>query len=295
MLKHLFASTCLLLAGCSAPSPLPTSTQAFWKDMEEASPVVVKGKLLVMGSHRHGGIHPLLTPLHGDAIVFKDPAGTTIKTISSTLAACAATTTPNNVLLTCANDAYAAHGNEVVLMTLDNTLNVVEERNLFAAPAGTVIDNTSLASDGTNWVLAYQNAPFSMFTGMGGHYTTSFMTSTDLKTWKPLGKNISGHYSAAPSLKYAEGWWYVLTTAQTTKSSRPLETVVTRTKDFRTFSKPQVLLKAPQGSVCACDADMVELNGLTAITYNVGDQEALGDVVLQVLEMPMGQLLRHYF
>lgn len=157
------------------------------------------------------------------------------------------------------------------------------ETNVYTAPAGVTIYNTSVTKGPDKWVLVYE-------TNEGTNpFSARFLQSTDLATWTPVGGLMHGSfYSACPSIHYAEDGWYIVTYMW--NNGGTYETAIARTKDFVTISTFQGNpangltafhhLLSPDAHEGPNNSDfaMTEFNGKVYMVYLIGDQSTWGNI-----------------
>jgi alpha-L-fucosidase len=108
-------------------------------------------------------------------------------------------------------------------------------------------------------------------------FTTKFARSTDLLTWEKLPDATFGlnRYTACPWIQYADGFYYVVYLER--RSPRHFyETYITRSANLRDWelsgANPVLRASGLDEGINASDADLVEFEGKTHVTYAVGDQ-----------------------
>ncbi|MEO2047314.1 MAG: alpha-L-fucosidase [Pirellulales bacterium] len=132
--------------------------------------------------------------------------------------------------------------------------------------------NSSVCAGPDGFTLAYEsNDP--TYPG----FTTKFARSDDLETWSKLPDAIFGtnRYTACPTIRYVNGYYYVLY-LEHRRPSHVFETYVTRSKDLLTWelssANPVIAPTGLDEGINTSDADVVEFDGKTFLYYAVGDQ-----------------------
>ena len=132
--------------------------------------------------------------------------------------------------------------------------------------------NSSVCEGRDGFVMAYEsNDP------TYPPFTIKFATSPDLENWTKLPEAIFGtdRYTACPSVRYADGWYYVLYLEQRFPRHY-FVTYITRSKDLKTWERssanPVLIPSGIDDGVNASDPESIEFQGKTYLYYAVGDQ-----------------------
>ncbi|MEX0678706.1 MAG: alpha-L-fucosidase [Pirellulales bacterium] len=132
--------------------------------------------------------------------------------------------------------------------------------------------NSSICQGPDGFVMAYEsNDP------AYPAFTTKFARSKDLETWtnEPGAALGTNRYVACPTIRYANGYYYVFYLEQRTPRWY-FETHVARSGDLKTWYQsplnPVLSPRAIDDGINASDADVVEFQGKTHVYYAVGDQ-----------------------
>lgn len=109
-------------------------------------------------------------------------------------------------------------------------------------------------------------------------FTVKFAASHDLIHWTklPVDQGIYGtdRYTACPTIRYVEGWFYMFYLERPTEEWR-FETYLTRSRDLVHWEPSPVnpiLAPAPDEDINNSDIDFAELNGRMVIYYSWGNQ-----------------------
>lgn len=154
------------------------------------------------------------------------------------------------------------------------------EINVYTAPSGVKIYNTSVTRGSDKWIIAYE-------TDEGVPFSLRFLKSSDFSNWSKLGDLFhSTFYSACPSIDYVGNGNYIVTYMWL--NGGKWETAIARTSDFSTLetfqgnpssglSAYQQLL-SPDGHEGNNNSDfaMSEYNGKVYMVYLIGDQSTWG-------------------
>lgn len=132
--------------------------------------------------------------------------------------------------------------------------------------------NSSVCRGREGFVMAYEtNDPRSPA------FTVKFARSKDLEEWKTVAESQLGadRYAACPTIRYADGWYYLLYLEHRTPRWR-FETYIARSRDLASWElSPANPVLEPAGlndGINASDPDIVEFDGRTLLYYSVGDQ-----------------------
>jgi len=132
--------------------------------------------------------------------------------------------------------------------------------------------NSSVCKGSDGFVLAYEsNDP------TWPAFTTKFARSGDLETWTKLPDATFGtnRYTACPTVRYVNGYYYVLY-LENRRPSHVFETYVTRSKDLKTWelssANPVIAPRGLDEGINASDSEVVEFGGKTFVYFAVGDQ-----------------------
>ncbi len=141
-----------------------------------------------------------------------------------------------------------------------------------SANVGQTFYNSSMTPSPSGYTLAYEVCE----TGLEC-FSFRFLESPDLQTWTEVGQRYAPHYSACPTLRYVDGFFYAFYLA---KGEGKFFTVVARSTDLKSWTRsPHAILTpwvhAPNG-LNASDMDLVEFNGHLEIVFIDGNQTTTG-------------------
>lgn len=155
------------------------------------------------------------------------------------------------------------------------------EVNVYTAPAGVKIYNTSVTRGPDKWVIAYE-------TNEATAFSLRFLQSADFATWTAQGGLFHGSfYSACPSINYVGDGWYIVTYMW--NNAGTYETAIARTRDFVTLQTfqgnpangltafQQLLSPDAHEGPNNSDFSMTEHNGRVYMVYLIGDQSTWGN------------------
>ncbi|MHB9077454.1 MAG: alpha-L-fucosidase [Pirellulaceae bacterium] len=155
--------------------------------------------------------------------------------------------------------------------------------------------NSSLCQGPDGYVLAYEsNDP------AYPAFTIKFAQSTDLETWTKLPDATFGtdRYTACPTIRYANGFYYVFYLEQRTPRWF-FETYVTRSADLKQwYRSPLNPVLSPQqidDAINASDPDLVEFQGKTYLYYAVGNQLTWMNIKRATFPVPLADFLNAWY
>jgi beta-xylosidase len=130
-------------------------------------------------------------------------------------------------------------------------------------------------------------------------FTVKFAMSADLENWTKLPDAIFGadRYTACPSIRYANGCYYLLYTEHRTPRWF-FETHLARSKDLKQWelsSANPILTPGHNDGVNASDPDLVEFHGRTWLYYSVGDQRTWTKLKRAVYPGPLAEFFAGCF
>jgi len=154
--------------------------------------------------------------------------------------------------------------------------------------------NSSVCAGPDGFVMAYEsNDPrFPAF-------TIKFATSTNLTDWTKVPDTFFGtdRYAACPSLRYVDGWYYLLYL----EHRQPrwfFETYLARSRDLKSWelsAANPILTPGPGDGINASDPDIVEFNGQTQLYYSVGDQRTWSKLKRAIYPAPLRDFFQDAF
>ncbi|MCL4177446.1 MAG: hypothetical protein KJ072_06835 [Verrucomicrobia bacterium] len=154
--------------------------------------------------------------------------------------------------------------------------------------------NSSVCAGPDGFVMAYEsNDPqFPAF-------TVKFAVSTNLTDWSKLPDLCFGRdrYAACPSLRYVDGWYYLLYL----EHRQPrwfFETCLARSRDLKSWelsAANPILTPGPGDGINASDPDIVEFHGETQLYYSVGDQRTWSKLKRAIYPGPLRDFFRDAF
>jgi len=154
--------------------------------------------------------------------------------------------------------------------------------------------NSSVCRGPDGFVMAYEsNDP------RYPAFTIKFATSSNLTEWTKLSDAVFGtdRYTACPSLRFADGWYYMLYLEHRTPRWY-FETYVARSRDLKTWELSPanpVLSPGEHDGINASDPDIVEFGGRTFLYYSVGDQRTWSKLRRAVYAGTLGEFFGGWF
>jgi hypothetical protein len=130
-------------------------------------------------------------------------------------------------------------------------------------------------------------------------FTIVFAESTDLLTWRRMLLPVFApeRYTACPTLRYLDGWYYMLYLEHKTPAWR-FETYIVRSRDLAHWeASPRNPVLDPVGreDINASDVDLVEHRGAVHLWYGYGDQRGQGGITSARFAGTLREFLASYF
>lgn len=237
----------------SRPVIIPFETTSFvMQGVEETSPLVINGQVVIMGSARDDKVI-------GTKLVFKTLDGNMLAEVPTDIACASATVNPNGTINVIGVRNADKPGDKIIRLTLNDRFEIVEEKQIYENGSQLIYNVSEV-----NGIISYEVA-----NDTSGHPRIYFSNGRDVLA---IFDNL-GHYATTPTLKKLGDWYYLFFTAnrRINKNTYQNYSAVTRTQDFKSFAKPRELLSKP--GTCACDPDLVEFQGKTYLSYDEGSQQ----------------------
>lgn len=160
-----------------------------------------------------------------------------------------------------------------IQMTYTDDLSLWSEPvTIKTAVSGQTFFNTSVAPGPNGFVMAYEVCELNMQC-----FSFRFMESEDLKAWTDIGERYSLWYSACPTIRYLDGWYYVF---YLNMGEKQFFTVAARSRDLKNWQVSEHAVLTPwvhaPGSKNTSDFDFVEFNGHLEMVYIDGNQVTTG-------------------
>ncbi len=155
--------------------------------------------------------------------------------------------------------------------------------------------NSSVCKGPEGFILAYEsNDP--NYPG----FTIKFARSANLGTWAKLPNAAFGtnRYTACPTVRYSNGYYYVLY-LEHRLPSHVFETYVTRSKDLKVWelssANPVIAPTGLDEGINASDPEVVEYGGKTFVYFTVGDQLTWMNVKRAEFDGTLQQFYEHWY
>ena len=155
--------------------------------------------------------------------------------------------------------------------------------------------NSSVCAGPNGFVLAYESDDPAW-----PAFTVKFAQSKDLRNWTPVPDAIFGkkRYTACPSIRFANGYYYLLYT----EHRQPrwfFETYIARSKDLVAWelsgANPVLSPEALDDGINTSDLDLAEVAGKTWLYYAVGDQRTWMNIKRAVFNGSLTEFLESWF
>lgn len=187
--------------------------------------------------------------------------------------------------------------NEIRVISSVDLMNWSEPRVVYRAVKDQVIFNTSVANLFRGGVIAYEVSE----PGIEG-FAPRFLKSDDFENWIPAGELFRNEesflkggvkYSACPTLRYLDGYFYMTYLAH---QDNQFVTLVARSKDLISWEyadKPLFVPENGEGSNNS-DVDFVEALGNIYFLYHTGDQQTWGNLKRAKFHGSLRELLQQF-
>jgi hypothetical protein len=155
--------------------------------------------------------------------------------------------------------------------------------------------NSSVCTGPSGFVLAYESDDPAW-----PAFTVKFAQSKDLSNWTPVPGAIFGkkRYTACPSIRFANGYYYLLYT----EHRQPrwfFETYIARSKDLVAWelsgANPVLSPDAIDDGINTSDPDLTEVDGKTWLYYAIGDQRTWMNIKRAVFNGSLTEFLESWF
>ena len=207
----------------------------------------------------------------------------------------------NGVLYVFGTSNWSAAGNHVAMISTTDLVNWTSPITVFNTHvSGQTIFNTSIDKTPTGYVMAYEVSEPGLV-----DFSIRTATSTNLLSWTPVGVVVHPQsYAACPCIKYLNGWYYIVYLRNVDGG---FVSFIMRTNDFITYDYfngnakwPDYIqflshVSFPTEGNNNSDVGMIEHNGITYITYAVGDQQTWANVRTAVYLGTLEQLFKEFW
>jgi alpha-L-fucosidase len=244
----------------------------------ESTPFVWQGKLLYLISNR---------VTTGDLSIVDFETNTVIVSFAQDYFFSSAMVYNNTLYITAMKDNTIWIMSTTDLINFSTPIKVVSFTNCY---------NSSLCynPDSNKFILVYEvDKPRS--------FSIRFMESTDLINWTETGSFDIGTYSACPTIRYINGYyylWYLFISGGEPGNVNPwYVTNITRSTDLINwqYSYTDFLSPDSQEQNNTSDMDLCEFNGKVYILYSIGNQTTWASVTYAIFTGTLQELVNHYF
>lgn len=271
-MRSLLVVLYLLLTACSAkedgitfdgtlPGVIPTGPLV--NKFAETTPVLWNGNLVFVLADRTGS--------EGHAIQVIDASGTVLGSGPVGLGLISAIVEGGTLYVIGATDW--SRENQLVLTSTTDLTTWTAPRVIKTATRGWAFFNTSIARDPNGFVLAYETCESGRVC-----FSARFAHSRDLTTWRDIGGPFADTYTACPTIRYLNDYYYVFILV---RHQGKFVTAAARSKDLKNWTASKLKVLAPEAldnrSINASDLDFVEVNGKLEIVWINGDQVSWGN------------------
>ncbi len=158
--------------------------------------------------------------------------------------------------------------------------------------SGRKVYNTSVTKTDTGYTMAFETCEKGTEC-----FNVRFLKSTNLVNWTEQPRIFSSNeYAACPTIRFIDGVYYMMYLRD---FNGHWATVVVRSTDLSHWEgSPIVALSAlntPGETVNNSDADIIEINGQTHISYGIGDQASFSHIKYAHYNGTMKQFFMEFF
>lgn len=272
------------------PRPAMRDEGIVLRDVCEVSPFVWRGRLLLLVCHR-----PATWGKREDYSLSVNDAETheELTRFGTGYSLASASVQRDRVCVT-ASRSEANDWNDVTLFTSKDLKNWTQNVAI-VQETGEHLFNSSMCKSPDGYLIAYESNDPSY-----PAFTVKFARSNDLKSWTKLPEATFGtdRYTACPTVRYSDGYYYVLYLEHRTPRWL-FETYITRSKDLETWYRsplnPVLAPKQLDDSINTSDIDLAEFDDNTYIYYAVGDQRSWMNVKRKVYPGKLAAFLTQWY
>jgi len=169
------------------------------RDVMESTPIVFNGTMYAIIHKRSPRGSPMVSE-----VIIKEISGKQIATLQLPGLSLISAFVDGNLVTIFASDSEKS--DHVVMLSSSDIKQWSDPVTVMRADPGQQILNTSVARGPSSFVMAYEVAEKDVV-----GFTPRFAASVDLKSWTPVGNPFDKtRYSACPTLRYLDGWYYML-------------------------------------------------------------------------------------
>jgi len=163
--------------------------------------------------------------------------------------------------------------NSFYIISTSDLKNWTNEREIIKADKDTTFYNNSTTKVGNKFIMSYEYCKDGEIC-----FQIAFKESIDLVNWTSVGEKLSiNKYTACPTLKFSDGFFYLFYAEQIPRAAPACETYFVRSKDLKTWSKKALVLsplsKDKNDAICDSDFDFVEYKNKLFGIYLEGNQK----------------------
>jgi hypothetical protein len=179
-------------------------------------------------------------------------------------------------------DPTVPYGNAVYMIQSRDLVSWSAPVKLFTVPNNRIAANTSVTKDSTGYVMAVEECLVGSGCSVDEIY---FYHSPDLLTWVEIsGPMIANTYTAAPTIRYSGGYYYVF---YMRSAGDYFFVSLTRSQNLQYWEVSNQVVVSPTESVegvNTSDLDLVEYNGRVKIVYAIGYQTVASNHYMDIRE-----------
>ncbi|ADE12116.1 hypothetical protein [Sideroxydans lithotrophicus] len=277
-IAEVFAITltlCSILAGCGGGASDPQ--QQFRAFSQVSAPQITKGALFgnIMGESTpvvfNGEVLYVTSAVGLRAKIYRQTDKTLLADIPSGMEFQSAIVNNGTLYIF----GSKAGRSQLGMISTTDLVNWTTNQTVYTAPAGITVYNSSVASDPTGFVMAYEICETAEIC-----FNARFQHSTDLISWAPIGGQYErNYYTACPTIRYVGGYYYMFFLSdQLNGNTLVFSTTISRSVDLVNWQFSPITVLSPNDDVAsnnASDMDLVEFNGRVMMIYENGSQIGL--------------------
>jgi hypothetical protein len=284
----------LLLVGCSVRETdvvrLPSASfiekgEVVYPERMEATPVVFNGEVIDVVSARGAA------EAFGSSVELYS-GGVLRGTVSFPFGFVSAIVVADRLFVFGTSD-WSRPGNHVAVVSSSDLVTWSAPEVVLTAEPGEVLLNTSVAPTPDGFVMASERCRAGVIC-----FRVEFFRSPDLRVWTPVGGPLrTDTYTACPTVRFSDGWYYVTYLASERGYFR---TLVARSRDLLSWEySPQTVVSPDAGAgegENASDFDLVEMpDGSVRMLYAIGYQTAQEGAFVSIREARFSGSLSEFF
>lgn len=246
---------------------LVTKDKSFYMNMKgESTPFVMNNELYLMISE----LGSWDSSNKGSIEIYKN--NTLIEKVESSFSLSSAIV-DNDTLYVYGTRNWDESENSMYMKSTKDFINWTDEIEVIKPTKNMIIYNNSIVKVNDRFYMTYETCEPNTRC-----FNIKFKVSNDLINWSDIGQNYDKNkYVACPTIKYDNGFFYLIYATQIDGLEPACETRISRSKNLIDWEKGQVIItprdKFNVDSICDSDVDLTEYNNILEIYYIEGNQK----------------------